>query len=185
MQTKGKTLASIARKSYKMTTQKIYLSLFLLLLYGIFISCSSQNKFKDRDALIGKRFTSKTENRKLVIEIVDAENLKIINEFDCENIDEKFRKVVFEKKYHRSGKSIILNDSIFNFKLPYFDSSNCEFLSEKYRTQKNERSFDGRLIVLNRKELYSMWNIDTLKIVENKLIYFKRNSLGSHGFMFE
>ena len=80
-----------------MTTQKIYLSLFLLLLYGIFISCSSQNKFKVTDSLIGKKFTSETENRKLIIEIIDDENLKVTNEFDCKNIDEKYRKKVSQK----------------------------------------------------------------------------------------
>jgi hypothetical protein len=168
-----------------MTTPKIFSALFLVLAYGLFISCSSQNKFNNIDSLIGKKFTAKTENRKLVIEIVDAENLKITNEFDCENIDEKFKKVVFEKKYHKSGKSIILNDSIFEFKLPYFNNSNCEFLSEKYRTEKNERSFDGKLIIRNRKELYTIWNIDTLKVVENKLVYIKKTGRGSRGYMFE
>ena len=140
---------------------------------------------KNRDNIIGKKFTAKTENRKLVIEIIDAENLKITNEFDCENIEEKYRKVVFEKKYHKSEKSIILNDSIFEFKLPYFNSENCEFLSEKYRTEKNERNFDGKLIIRNRKELYSIWNIDTLKIVENKLMYIKKAGRVTHGYLFE
>ena len=168
-----------------MTNHKTFTILFLLSSFWIFISCSSKNKIQNSDNLIGKIFTAKTENRKLAIEIIDAENLKITNEFECENIDEKYRKVVFEKKYYKNGKSIILNDSIFEFKLPYFNSVNCEFLSEKYRTSKNERSFDGRLIIRNRKELYSMWNIDTLKIVENKLIYIKKTGRGSHGYLFE
>ncbi len=168
-----------------MTNHKIFSILFLLSIVGIFISCSTKNKIENTDNIIGKKFTAKTENRKLVIEIIDAENLKITNEFDCENIEEKYRKVVFEKKYHKSEKSIILNDSIFEFKLPYFNSENCEFLSEKYRTEKNERNFDGRLIIRNRKELYSIWNIDTLKIVENKLMYIKKNGRGSRGYLFE
>ena len=168
-----------------MTSYKIFCTVLLPIIIGIFISCASKNRIKNADFIIDRIYTAKTENRKLVIEIIDAENLKITNEFDCENIDEKYRKIVFNKKYHKSGKSIILNDSIFEFKLPYFNNSNCKFLSEKYRIRKNERSFDGRLIIDNREKLYSIWNIDTLKIVGNKLIYIKKTALGSHGYLFE
>lgn len=149
----------------------------------IFLACSSQKSFNNQ--IIGQKFISQTENRKLEIKIVDTENLEITNEFYCTNVDEKFRKVVFKKKYHRIENSIILNDSIFNFKMPYFDDSNCAFLSKKYRTTEERKIFDVRNLNSNREELYSIWNIDTLIIIENKLVYIKKIKQGTKGYLFE
>lgn len=157
----------------------------LIYLFSSFIllACSSQKSFNDE--IIGQKFTSQTENRKLEIKIIDTENLEVTNEFYCTNVDEKFRKVVFKKKYHRIEKSIILNDSIFNFKMPYFDDSNCAFLSEKYRNTEDRKIFDGRTLNSKREELYSIWNIDTLKIVGNKLVYIKKLKYGTKGYLFK
>jgi hypothetical protein len=163
-----------------MNKKKLVTCLFICL---FLLACSSRKLINNE--VIGQKFTSQTENRKLEIKIIDAENLEVINEFYCTNIDEKFRKVVFKKKYHRIENSIILNDSIFNFKLPYFDNSSCVFLSEKYRTTEDKKIFDGRTLNNNQEELYSIWNIDTLKIIENKLIYYKNVKRGSKGYLFK
>ncbi|MFC6268512.1 hypothetical protein [Frigoriflavimonas asaccharolytica] len=163
-----------------MNLEKLVIYLFS---FWMILSCSS-NKTNTNE-LIGKKFTAKTENRRLEIKIIDTEDLEITNEFFCTNIDEKYRKIVFKKKYHRIQNSIILTDSIFNFNLPYFNNSNCLFLSEKYRSTKDRKIFDGRTMNSNQEELYSIWNIDTLKIIENKLIYLKKLKRGSKGYLFE
>ena len=149
----------------------------------ILLSCSSQNKVGSQ--LIGKEYKAKTENRELILKIIDSENLEIKNIFDCTNIDEKYKTVTFQKKYDLRENKIILRDSIFVFSIPYFDNSNCKFLSEKYRMTKNERAFDGRLIRVNKEELYTIENIDTLKIVGKKLLYIKKNKIGTKGYLFE
>lgn len=163
-----------------MNLKKLVIYLFS---FWIILSCSSHKP--NTNEIVGKKFTAKTENRRLEIKIIDAENLEITNEFFCTNIDEKFRKVVFNKKYHRNQNSIILTDSIFNFRLPYFNNSNCLFLSEKYRSTEDRKIFDGRTINSNQEELYSIWNMDTLKIIKNKLIYIKKVNNGSQGYLFK
>lgn len=157
--------------------------LLVYLLFSLLLACASQKKIGNE--IIGEEYIAQTENRKLKIKIIDADNLVITNIFNCTNIDEKFKIVSFKKQYFIHENAIVLKDSLFKFNIPYFNNSNCEFLSEHYRTQENKRIFDGRLIITNREELYTIWNIDTLKIVGKKLIYFKKNSKGSKGYLFE
>ena len=151
--------------------------------YLLLLACSSQKLISEE--IIGRKFSSRSESRKMEIKIIDAENLEVTNEFYCTNIDEQFRKTAFKKKYRRNGNSIILNDSIFNFKLPYFDNSSCAFLSEKYRNTEDRKIFDGRTLDSNQERLYSIWNIDTLKIIGNNLVYMKKVKRGSKGYLFK
>ena len=78
-----------------------------------------------------------------------------------------------------------MRDSIFSFQIPYFNNSDCDFLSAENRNTPDRRSFDGKLIRTNREELYTICNIDTLKIVGDKLFYIKQKSRSSKGYMFE
>lgn len=162
---------------FVITTIKLTLLCFLL------FSCSSKNKIQTN--LIGKEFTAKSENRELTLKIIDANNLEIINTFYCSNIEERYKTTVFKKQYYLSNNYIILRDSVFEFNLPYFNNSDCKFLSEAYRTDKNRYGFDGRLIKVNYEELYSLWNIDRLQIVGKKLIFVKNYQGGSRGYLFE
>ena len=167
----------------KTKNKKIRLSIKLLFCL-IAISCKTKKQTEQK--IIGNQFVSKSENRVLTLEILDEKTLRIENEFKCTNIPTEHRIKSFYKEYYISNnKNIVLKDSIFDLNLPYFNNSNCEFLSKDYRTKKNERAFDGRLIIKNRKELYTIPNIDTLKLLESNLIYYKNKINGSEGLIFK
>ena len=107
---------------------KLLLKLILVLFV---ISCNTKTHIEQK--LIGKKFITKTEKRELILEIIDDKNLKITNEFKCQNLPENYKTKTFFKEYNISNdKKIILKDSVFEFKLPYFDNSDCEFLSELF-----------------------------------------------------
>lgn len=150
-----------------------------LIIFILFVSCKSQSL-----TIIGNEYIYENSNRKLSIRILDENNLIIKNIFNCTNIDEQFKNIVFKKKYRISNnKIIILNPEKEEFNLSYFNNSDCDFLSEKYRTD-IRRFYDGRTFYPD-KSLYYIPNIDTLNITQDNLYYYKKVENGSMGFMFK
>ena len=150
-----------------------------LIIFILFISCKSQPL-----TMIGNEYIYENNNRKLSIQILDENNLIIKNIFNCTNIDDEFKNIIFKKKYHISkNKIIILNPQKEEFNLPYFNDSDCNFLSEKYRTN-IRHLYDGRTFYPD-KSLYYIPNIDTLKITQEGLYYYKKVENGSIGFIFK
>lgn len=150
-----------------------------LIIFILFISCKSQSL-----AIVDNYYIYESNNRKLSIQILDENNLIIKNVFNCTNIDDKFKNIIFKKKYRISkNKIIILNPQKEEFALPYFNDSDCIFLSEKYR--KNiKRLYDGRTFYPDKSSYY-IPNIDTLKITQEDLYYYKKVENGSVGFIFK
>ncbi|WP_261511404.1 hypothetical protein [Chryseobacterium paludis] len=152
----------------------------ILITFIMFISCKSQYL-----PIIGDEYIYENNNRKVSIQILDKNNLIIKSIFNCTNIDDQFKNIIFKKKYRISkNKIIILNPEKEEFKLPYFNDSDCNFLSEKYRTN-IRHLYDGRNFYPD-KSLYSIPNIDTLTIMQNNsLFYYKKVTNGSVGFIFK
>lgn len=155
---------------------KILLSLFTLILLGTSCSC--------RQRIIGQKYIAVTESRELEIEILDENKVRFTNRYSCTNVPEKYKNLIFIKEYNFKNNKLILKDSIFEMNLPYINNSDCKFLSEEYRKKEDKRMFDGRLLILNKKELYSIENIDTLMIRKNKLLYYKNKQNGTKGYLF-
>ncbi|GAB0157686.1 hypothetical protein CHRYSEOSP005_29680 [Chryseobacterium sp. Alg-005] len=150
-----------------------------LIILILFVSCKNQPL-----SIIGNEYIYENKNRKLSIQILDENNLIIKNSFNCTNIDAHFKNIIFKKKYLISkNKIIILNPEREEFNLPYFNYSDCDFLSEKYRTN-IRKLYDGRSFYSD-KSLYYIPNIDTLKITQNDLYYYKKIENGSVGFIFK
>lgn len=150
-----------------------------LIIFILFVSCKSQSL-----TIIGNEYIYENSDRKLSIQILDENNLIIKNVFNCNNIDQHFKNIVFKKKFRISNnKIIILNPEKEEFNLPYFNNSDCDFLSEKYRTN-IRKLYDGRTFYPD-KSLYYIPNIDTLNIVQDNLYYYKKVENGSKGFIFK
>lgn len=148
-------------------------------MFILFVSC------KNKSLMISKNeYVYENDNRKLSIQIIDENNLIIKNIFNCTNINDQFKNIVIKKKYYISkNKIVILDPEKEEFKLPYFNNSNCNFLSEKYRTSV-KHYYDGRTFYPD-KSLYYIPNIDTLSITQdNNLYYYKKIGKGSVGFIF-
>ncbi|MGV1001881.1 hypothetical protein ACTS9U_10775 [Empedobacter falsenii] len=155
----------------------------LILIFFIlcFFGCRVQNSEFD----IYKTYTYKGDNREISINFIDNQYLVIRNTFQCSNIDTIYREYSMKKKYTLAKKKIIISnfskkDSIV---LPYFESSNCFFLTKEYRTGIKKR-IDGATFYPDRS-LYTIPNIDYLIIYNNDLIYYKEDKLGSIGFIFK
>lgn len=152
----------------------------ILITFIMFISCKSQSLPK-----MGDEYIYESNNRKLSIQILDENNLVIKNVFNCTNINDQFKNIIFKKKYRTSkNKIIIIDPEKKEIKLPYFNDSDCTFLSEKYRTD-IKHFYDGRTFYPD-KSLYYIPNIDTLNIIQdNNLYYYKKVANGSIGFIFK
>lgn len=152
----------------------------LVLLISILISCKSQYL-----PTIGKEYVYENNNRKLSIKILDDKNLVIENIFNCNNVNDEFRKLTFKHEYYLSKNRIIIrNPRKGEFNLPYFNKSDCDFLGEKYR-ENIRYHFDGKTFYPN-KSLYVIPNIDTLTFIKNDRMYFyKKMNNGDIGFMFK
>lgn len=142
------------------------------------MSCSNQK-------IIGNEYIAKTENRELILRILDKNELEIVNTFDCDNLSEDYKTITFRKNYYLRKNKIVLENSNFEINLPFVNESNCFFLSKSYRESKNTRAIDGKLIIRNREDLYTIGNIDKLIIQDNKLIFYKNIDLGSVGYIFK
>lgn len=150
-----------------------------LIILILFVSCKSQPL-----PIIGNEYIYENNNRKLSIQILDENHLIIKNIFNCTNIDAQFKNITFKNKYIiYKNKVIILNPQKEEFNLPYFNDSNCNFLSEKYRTNVRQL-YDGRAFYPD-KSLYYIPNIDTLNITQDDLYYYKKVENGSIGFIFK
>ncbi|HEX8268328.1 MAG TPA: hypothetical protein VF581_00435 [Flavobacterium sp.] len=170
-------------ENIRLFTCKLNFYPFAFSLALLFLSCSSNKK--TLSGIIGREFKDSTQNRVLTLKILDFENLELTNVFNCTNLEEKYKKVIFKKKYNLKGKKILLRDSIFKLDVPFVDNSSCIFLAEKQRLTPDKRLPDGRLVRTNRDELYKMQNIDIIKIVGDYLVYIKETKKGTRGYLFK
>ncbi len=135
--------------------------------------------------IIGNEYIAKSENRQLDIKIIDNRNLEIRNKLYCSNVPEEFKVISYKKEYKLSKNKIIIIEPNDELQFPYFNNSDCYFLSESYRNKENERAFDGKLIIKNKKEFYTIEKIDTLKIIKNHLLFYKKTENRSFGYLFK
>lgn len=150
----------------------------------VFISCGSSVN------LINKKFSYKSQNRTLELSFKDSANCSITNTFNCSDIEEQYKITKIECEYKRIGNNIlIINKKASNNKglyipIPNQVSKECFFLNQisKERNIKTSPSYSTDF------EKYGIIpNItnDTLKIVNKKIIYYKKNDYQSIGFVFK
>ena len=155
---------------------KLNFLIFIIIIASSF-SCNSKK-------IIGNEYIAESESRQLSIKIIDKKNLEIINNLYCSNIPDEIKVITYKKEYKLSKNKIVIIEPNNELQFPYSNNSDCYFLSESYREQKNERLYDGRLILKNKKEFYTIEKIDTLKIIKNRLLFYKKSENGSIRYLF-
>jgi hypothetical protein len=172
-------LSEIAQKlsAINKIMSKVNFLIFIIIIASSF-SCNSKK-------IIGNEYITQSESRQLSIKIIDNKNLEIINNLYCSNIPDEIKVITYKKEYQLSKNKIVIIEPNSELQFPYSNNSDCYFLSESYREQKNERLYDGRLILKNKKELYTIEKIDTLKIIKNHLLFYKKSENGSIGYLFK
>lgn len=143
--------------------------------------------------LNGKMFNYKSYKRRLEL-IFDNDSLcRLRNKFFCEDIEEKYKEIVIHCKYVRNKDIIVVrnrncssDDCKFNLALfiPPQYSSNCLFLSDK-KADISKIYFGSRFLSKNiSKGLVPNIDIDTLRIIKNKIVLYKSDGKQSIGFIF-
>jgi hypothetical protein len=140
--------------------------------------------------LSGETFTYKSEHRKLKLKFVNDSICTLTNIFDCPDIEQEYKIIVQECTYIKKGNDIYLKNKELKIgdksyiEIPPQSSNVCDFLSTKNR----KRPFYVGHYSATEYEKYGIIpniTIDTLRIINNKIVLYKAYDKGSLGFVFK
>jgi len=155
-----------------------------MILFFIISSCSTVSKLR------GNKYTYKSKQRILELIFTDQTTCVLKNTFHCPDIEEKYRIISTECNYTQKGDTIFLCNKNLNYhnglyiEIPPQNSEKCEFLNEKSR----EKKFTiGPNYATDYEKYGVVPNIttDTLYIIKNKIVLFKKSENRSIGFIFK
>jgi len=126
--------------------------------------------------LSGNTFTYKSKRRKLELKFVNDSICTLANIFNCPDIEAEYKIIVQKCKYTKKGDDIYLINQELRFgdksyiEIPPQISSICDFLNEKNR---KHTFYIGPNYATNFEKYGVIPNIaiDTLRIMQNKIIY--------------
>ncbi|WP_353165344.1 hypothetical protein [Empedobacter brevis] len=159
-------------------------SIFVMTLFFIISSCSTVSKLQ------GNKYTYKSKQRTLELVFTDEVTCILKNTFHCPDVEEKYRIISTECNYTKKGDTIFLSNKNLSYhsdlyiEIPSQNSEKCQFLNEKSR----EKKFSiGPSYATDYEKYGIVPNIttDTLYIIKNKIVLFKKNQNRSIGFIFK
>lgn len=160
------------------------LKIIIIFLLSISVSCASIKE------LSNNKYVYKSKNRILELKFIDSTTCILKNSFKCPDIDPSFKDIIIECSYLRKGDYIFLdrkkvdNSERLYIDIPPQNSNKCDFLN----IEKRERTFSVGPSYQTDYEKYGLVpniNQDTLYIVKNKIVLFKKNKSRSIGFVFK
>ncbi len=140
--------------------------------------------------LPNNEYTYKSKNRTLELHFTDDKTCILKNTFECSDIDPNFKNITIECNYTRKGDTIFLNrkgsnyDTSLYIDIPPQESNECSYLSKKSR-ERNSKVSPTYATDYEKYGLVPNVVQDTLYIVKNKIVYFKKNKNQSIGFVFK
>ncbi len=155
-----------------------------MIFFFIISSCGTISK------LSGNKYTYKSKQRTLELAFIDKSTCVLKNIFHCPDIDEEYKIISIECNYIQKGDTIFLNNkdsknkNSLYIEIPPQKSDKCEFLNEKSR----EKQFS---IGPNYASDYEKYGIipnittDTLYIIKNKIVLYKKGKNRTIGFIFK
>lgn len=155
-----------------------------MILFFIISSCNTVSN------LSGNKYTYKSKLRTLELMFIDESTCILKNTFHCSDIEEKYRIINIECNYTKKGDTIYINNKNPNYnnslyiEIPPQNSNKCEFLNEKSR----EKKFSIGASYATDYEKYGIVpniTIDTLYIIKNKFVLYKKGESRSVGFIFK
>ncbi len=155
-----------------------------MMLFLIISSCGIISK------LSGNKYAYKSKQRTLELIFVDDSSCILRNTFHCSDIEEKYRVINIECNYTQNGDTIFLTNKNLNshdgryIEIPPQNSNKCEFLNEKSR---QKRFTIGASYATDYEKYGIVPNItsDTLYIVKNKIVFYRKVENRSIGFIFK
>lgn len=164
--------------------RKIQLKITAITLVFIVVSCASIKE------LPNNKFVYKSKSRTLEVYFKDSTTCILKNTFECPDVDPNFKNITIDCNYLRKGDTIFLsnkkpnnNESLY-LDIPPQESNKCDFLNK----EKRERVFSIGPSYATDYDKYGLVpniNQDTLYIVKNKVVLFKKNKIQSIGFVFK
>ena len=164
--------------------KKLQLGITAISFLFIVVSCASIK------GLSNNKYVYKSKNRTLEIYFKDNSTGVLTNTFECPDIEPKFKILTFEYTYLRKGDTIFLNninsDNNENLYLdiPPQESNMCDFLNMENR-KRDSNVGPSYATDYEKYGLVPNLNQDTLYIVKNKIVFFKKNKNQSIGFIFK
>lgn len=155
-----------------------------MMLFFIIFSCSTVSKLQ------GNKYTYKSKQRTLELTFVDESTCILKNTFHCPDIEEKYRIINTECNYTKKGDTIFISNKNLNhhnglyIEIPPQNSEKCEFLNEKNR---EEKFSIGARYATDYEKYGIVPNItsDTLYVIKNKIVLYKKGKNRSIGFIFK
>jgi hypothetical protein len=164
--------------------RKIQLIITAITLLFIVVSCASIKE------LPNNKYVYKSKNRTLEMYFKDGSTCILKNTFECSDIDPNFKNITIECNYLRKGDTIFLNrknpngsESLY-LDIPPQESNKCDFLNKENRQRASNVS-PSYATAYEKYGLVPNINQDTLYIVKNKIVLFKKNENQSIGFVFK
>lgn len=163
---------------------KIVKNIFVIIFFFIISSCSTVSKLQ------GNKYTYKSKQRTLELVFIDGATCVLKNTFHCPDVEEKYRIISTECTYTKKGDTIFISNKNLNhhsgqyIEIPPQNSKRCEFLNDKRR----EKIFSiGPNYASDYEKHGVVPNIttDTLYIIKNKIVLFKKSENRSIGFIFK
>lgn len=163
---------------------KLGLLIFAILILG---ACQSIKELK------GKTFEYESRKRTLAVIFNSDSTCVLKNTFHCNDVSEDVKHIMINCTYKRLNDVIYLrnvNCTDANCKydlaleIPPQESDQCDFLSEDAR--KSQITIGPNYPTAYEKfGLVPNIDIDTLRIIKNKIVLFKKDSTRNIGFIFK
>jgi len=153
----------------------------------VMVSCSTIKNIG------GNTYKYKSEKRTLELSFENGSICRLKNTFFCMDIAPNVREITIICNYKRNGDTIFLRNIDCNsdtckkaltISIPPQESSECFFLSSSSR-KRNTTFAPDYATEYEKYGLIPNIDIDTLYVVKNKIILYKRDSLTNVGFIFK
>jgi hypothetical protein len=164
--------------------KKLQLKIIVITLLLVVVSCASIKE------LPKNKYVYKSKNRTLEMYFKDSSTCVLKNTFECPDIDPNFKNITIECNYLRKGDTIFLNSKNLNnsgnlyLDIPPQESINCDFLNKEKRHRASSVA-PSYATDYDKYGLVPNINQDTLYIIKNKIVLFKKNKNRSIGFIFK
>jgi hypothetical protein len=162
--------------------------IIILIVFFCFYSCKSTLN------LSGTKYIYKSKQRKLELQFINDSICVLTNTFYCPDIASEYKIIVQKFTYNRSGDSIYVKNINPKFGNDLYieilvqKSNTCDFLNENERQDKRLQHFYiGPNYATDFEKYGIIPNIttDTLRIIKNNIVYYKKDNRGSVGFIFK
>lgn len=159
-------------------------SIFVMILFFIISSCNTVSKLQ------GNKYTYNSKQRTLELAFVDGATCVLKNTFHCPDVEEKYRIISTECNYTKKGDTIFISNKNLNdhnslyVEIPPQNSERCKFLNEESR----EKKFSiGASYATDYEKcgIVPIITSDTLYIIKNKIVLYKKGKDRSIGFIFK